>query len=98
MLTHSAPLDWPALEIWLRHLRLGHADTLLRLKGLAQIAGEAHPLLLQGVHHVLHPPVLLEAWPDDDHSTRLVLILRGADPAPIRQSWAEFIKKTEGDI
>ena len=98
VLTHSAPLDWPALEVWLRHLRLGHAETLLRLKGLADIAGEAHPLLLQGVHHVLHPPVLLDAWPDDDHATRLVLILRGADPAPIRQSWAEFIKKTEGDI
>ena len=42
----------------------GHADALLRLKGMVAIQGEDRPLLLQGIHHVLHPPILLDAWPD----------------------------------
>ena len=87
------PLDWPALESFLRRLRLGHADALLRLKGLVALRGEGRPLLLQGIHHVLHPPILLDAWPDADHSTRLVLILRGADAATIRSDWAAFIQE-----
>ena len=94
VLTHDAPLDWPRLEIWLRDTRLGHADALLRLKGLAAIHHAAGPLLIQAVHHVLHPPVQLEAWPDADETTRIVLILRGADPAPIRASWAALTKNS----
>lgn len=91
ILTHDAALDWTTLEPWLRGIRLRHAEALLRLKGLVAIDAPG-PLLLHGVHHVLHPPVALEAWPDDDHATRLVLILRGADPGPIRAAWAEFTK------
>jgi G3E family GTPase len=88
VLRHDAPLDWPRLELFLREIRLAHADALLRLKGLVAIDGAEGPLLLQGVHHVLHPPVALAEWPDADHATRLVLILRGADAAPILAAWA----------
>ncbi len=94
VLTHDAPLDWPRLEIWLREVRLRHAEPLLRMKGLVAIEQARGPLLIQGVHHVLHPPVQLEAWPDADHTTRLVLILRGADPAPISASWAALTQKS----
>jgi G3E family GTPase len=88
VLRHDAPLDWPKLEVFLRDVRLGHADALLRLKGLVAIESAEGPLLLQGVHHVLHPPVALAAWPDDDRSTRLVLILRGSGAHSIRAGWA----------
>jgi G3E family GTPase len=88
ILTHDAKLDWPRLETFLHETRLRHAEALLRLKGLVAIQGEDRPLLIQGVHHVLHPPVQLDSWPDTDHATRLVLILRGADPSPIRAAWA----------
>jgi G3E family GTPase len=88
VLTSQAKLDWPRLESWLRETRLGHADALLRLKGLVDIGAAGGPLLIQAVHHVLHPPVQLAGWPDADHTTRMVLILRGAASAPIRASWA----------
>ena len=35
-------------------------DGVLRLKGLVWLQGETRPVVLQGVHHVLHPPVFLE--------------------------------------
>ncbi len=88
VLTHVGWIAWPPLEAWLREIRLKHAEALLRIKGLVALDGAPGPLLIQGVHHVLHPPVQLEHWPDDDHSTRLILILRGVDPGPIRARWA----------
>ena len=55
------------------------------MKGLVRLSTEPdRPLLLQGVQHVLHPPRLLDAWPDQDHRTRLVFIGRKLDEAAIR--------------
>jgi len=34
------------------------------------------PAVIHGVQHILHPPVRLERWPDDDRRTRIVLITR----------------------
>ena len=81
------PLRWRAVEAWLREIRLTHAETLLRVKGLLDLAGAPGPVLIQGVGHVLEAPVAWEAWPDQDRRSRLVLILRGAPGEPIRVGW-----------
>jgi G3E family GTPase len=70
----EAPLDWREFDAWLKPIRLGHADTLLRIKGIMNIAGVAGPVVIQGVHHVLNNPVVLDAWPGEDRRSRLVLI------------------------
>jgi len=69
------PLDFPRFETWLRRIRIDFADDLLRVKGILDHRGA--PLVLQGVHHVLHPPVALAKWPSEDHRSRLVFITRG---------------------
>ena len=87
-LTADQPLHWPAFEAWLRRIRIGHADQLLRVKGLLDIQGAQGPVVLQGVHHVLNAPVERKAWPPGRRGSRLVLI---ADPATIavaQESWA----------
>ena len=33
-------------------------------------------MVVHGVQHVFHPPVRLEAWPSDDHRSRIVFITR----------------------
>jgi G3E family GTPase len=81
------PLDWRKLEAVLRKIRLPNADAILRIKGLLNIAGRTTPLVIHGVHHVLHPPVELPAWPDADHRTRIVFITRGIDAALIQAEW-----------
>lgn len=91
------PLDWRAFDAWLKPLRLHHADALLRLKGLLHIAGIAGPVVLHGIHHVLHNPVILDTWPSDDRRSRLVLI---ADPATIaiaRESWTDALPRLYAD-
>ena len=62
--------------------------TLLRVKGILAIAGRPRPVVIQGVHHVLHPPAELPSWPGGDHRSRLVMIVRGsALAAEIEASW-----------
>ena len=77
-LVADSPLQWPRFDAWLRRLRTGHAEDILRIKGLLAIAGRPRPVVLQGVHHVLHPPTELPDWPSADHRSRLVVIVRGA--------------------
>ena len=67
---------------------------LLRVKGLLNVGGPDEesrgPLLLNGVQHVVHPPEHLDAWPDDDHRSRIVFIGRGLDPAAVERSLLAF--------
>jgi G3E family GTPase len=51
-------------------------EDVLRVKGLVDV-GEAGPVLLNGVQHVVHPPEHLEEWPDGDRRSRIVFITRG---------------------
>jgi hypothetical protein len=36
----------------------------------------ARPVVIHGVQHVFHPPHRLSAWPDADHRTRIVFIVK----------------------
>ena len=51
------------------------------------MAGDDRPVVLQGVHHVLHPPVFL----DHDAApagSQIVLITRGLSASGLRASFA----------
>ena len=88
-LTYDEPLDWDALSQWLSRLRQWHGEHLLRAKGILNLRGEDAPVVIHGVHHVFHPPVRLQRWPDDDRRSKLVFITRGLDPALIEESLSE---------
>ena len=83
----TEPLAWPAFEAWLKAIRLGHAEKLLRVKGMIYIEGVAGPVVVHGVHHVLHPPVVLDHWPAAGPETRLILIVEAAIAPEVRASW-----------
>jgi G3E family GTPase len=91
------PLEWGAFDAWLRAVRTGHADDVLRVKGLLNVAGRVRPVVVQGVHHVLHPPTELADWPDADRRSRLVVIVRGAALADeIRGRWDAALMNMTG--
>ena len=75
----DAPLDWDSVAQWLDELALEHGQHLLRVKGLLNVCGQAEPVVIQGVHHLFHPPATLPAWPDGDQRSRLVFIVRNLD-------------------
>jgi G3E family GTPase len=94
------PLRWRAFEDWLRRIRIGHAEHLLRVKGMLNIDGVDGPVVVQGVHHVLNAPVELDAWPSGERKSRLVLIGDRATIAAASESWAAalpgLIANTQG--
>jgi G3E family GTPase len=86
-LTSDQPLSWQAFSKWLGGLRHGAGDGLLRVKGILNLIGENAPVVIHGVHHIFHPPVLLDAWPDSDRRSRIVFIAKGIDPSELKESF-----------
>jgi G3E family GTPase len=94
-LVFEEPLDWTAFGIWLTMLLASRGADILRVKGLLNV-GAAGPLVLNGVQHVIHPPVHLDAWPDDDRRSRLVFVARGVDRAAVERSLLAFNRAAGG--
>lgn len=80
---HEEPLAWDDLETALETLRDVLGARILRMKGLAAVAGEAGPRAVHMVQHALYPPARLAAWPDNDHATRLVFIGRDLEAGAV---------------
>lgn len=89
-LTFEAELDWIAFGVWLTMLLHAHGENVLRVKGILNVADSETPVAVHGVQHIVHPPVHLAAWPDDDRRSRIVFIVRGLAQADIEASLAAF--------
>ena len=70
-------LPWDQIASWLELLTTYRGDDILRIKGMLNVAESETPVVVHGVQHMFHPPVQLDAWPDDDHRSRIVFITRG---------------------
>ncbi|WP_460451962.1 CobW family GTP-binding protein [Alsobacter sp. SYSU BS001988] len=89
--TSSTPIPMAALDMFLTLLPSAHGAKLLRMKGVVDVAEHpGRPVVIHGVQHVVHPPVMLERWPDQDHRTRLVFITRDLDESFVRRMWDAF--------
>lgn len=88
----DAAIPAGALDMFLTLLPSTHGPKLLRVKGLVRLREEPdRPVLVHGVQHLFHPPVILSAWPDGDRRTRLVFIGRDLDEAVVRRLWDAFL-------
>jgi G3E family GTPase len=67
-------------------------DRILRLKGLAAVAGEPGPVAFHAVQHTLYPPARLAEWPDADRRTRFVVIARDLEAAFVAQIFDSFVR------
>lgn len=78
-------------EMFTDLLRSAHGPDLLRVKGLVKLAEHPdQPVVIHGVQHVFHPPQTLPAWPDADHRTRIVFIVRGMSEDFLQRMWGAF--------
>lgn len=90
-LTSENPLPLSACDLFLEILRNAHGPSLLRVKGVIALADDpARPLVIHGVQHVFHPPVRLESWPNDDHRTRIVFIVKDLNPKFVQGLYDAF--------
>jgi G3E family GTPase len=59
------PVEWTAFVDWLELLLASRGDSILRVKGLLAVKNDDHPVVVQGVQHVLYPVERLPRWPDE---------------------------------
>jgi len=90
-ITREKPVSWAALSTWLDALATMRGDDLLRLKAIVALSDRpGEPVVIHGVQHLFHPPVLLPQWPSDDHRTRMVFITRDLPREAIEKTLAAF--------
>lgn len=97
-LATDAAIPASALDLFLELVRASHGSQMLRLKGIVKVRETPEqPVVIHGVQHVMHPPERLAEWPDDDHRTRLVMIVRDLDPRQITRLFNAFLGIPEID-
>ena len=97
-LTAEHPIARTTFDLFWTLLRSIHGPRLLRLKGLVDIAEQPdRPLLVHAVQQILHPPVELDAWPDGDHRSRLVLIVNDVEEETVERLWSAFLGQISGE-
>jgi G3E family GTPase len=85
------PISWAALSAWLDGLASMRGEDLLRLKAIVAVTDRPdQPVVLHGVQHLFHPPVLLPEWPSEDRRTRMVFITRDLPREMIEATLAAF--------
>lgn len=84
------PIDWAMFGIWLSMLLHHHGDRVLRVKGILNVEGSETPVVINGVQHLIHSPVHLDAWPSGERQSRLVFIVRGLDAQTVHRSLLTF--------
>ena len=91
-LTGDKPFAPSSFEAFIELLRGTHGPKLLRVKGIVALSDDVNrPVVIHGVQHVFHPPQRLDAWPDDDHRTRIVFILKDLDERFIEALYASLV-------
>ncbi len=82
-------VDWTAFGLWLTMLLQARGQDILRVKGFLNVGGDG-PVLVNCVQHAVHPPLHLDAWPDEDRRSRLVFIGRGIEREELAASLTAF--------
>jgi G3E family GTPase len=90
VLRFEAPFVWPEFLRTLDTLQSVVGAQILRIKGLVAVQGEAHPRVIHAVQHERYPDVSLPAWPDEDHGSRLVFIVKGLPRSVLDKAFAAF--------
>ena len=85
-LIRDTPLPRAALQLLLSSLEKHLGPSLLRVKGLVNVAEQPdQPAIIQGAQHLLHNLSWLPQWPDADHRTRIVFITQGIAPEDLAE-------------
>ncbi len=97
VIRHDRPVAAIAVEMFCELVASAHGEEVLRVKGLVAVEGRAGPVLIQGAQGLFSPPLELERWPNDNRSTRLVVITQNMDPRFIEKLFRGFANSTQVD-
>ncbi|WP_313953213.1 GTP-binding protein [Accumulibacter sp.] len=90
VLHFEKPFVWPEFAEAIDLLLATCGERILRVKGLVGVEGEAAPRVVHCVQHVRYPEAVLPAWPDEDHRSRLVFIVRALAREIVTKAFVMF--------
>ena len=76
--TYKDPIDPLALLAAINLVQEQYGDSILRIKGILNLKDQELPVVIHGVQGNLYPLSELKQWPTEDHSSKLVFIVRKA--------------------
>jgi G3E family GTPase len=95
--TQSEPISAQAMELFFELLTSYHGPNLLRMKGIIKLSDDPmRPVVVHQVQHVFHPPVRLDQWPDGNHDSRLVFIVKDIEKRMIEDLFKAFADPLTG--
>ena len=91
LLASPDPLSMAGVSVFLNHLVNESKDDVLRIKGIVAARERGgRPAVVHGVREKFYPIQWLDAWPSEDHSSRLVLIGKSLDSAHLDECFARL--------
>lgn len=74
-------VPWPLVAQAFDAVITRYRGRLMRMKGVLAVSDTDRPVVVDGVQDIFHPPRLLQGWPNEDRSSRVVMISRDASSA-----------------
>jgi G3E family GTPase len=90
LLRFREPFNWSDFSRAMDTLQSVVGDRILRVKGLLAVQGEDAPRVVHAVQHERYPDSSLPAWPDEDHDSRLVFIVRDLPRSVLEKAFSAF--------
>lgn len=90
-IVRDEPIPALAFTLAMELLIANRGEDLLRVKGIVNVAEKpGQPCVIHGVQHIFHEPTWLDAWPCEDHRSRIVFITRGLTREAVEPLLAAF--------
>ncbi len=91
-LTYDEPIEALALLAAITLVQEQYGDSILRLKGILNLAGQDKPVVIHGVQGNLYPLTDLAEWPYDHPMSKIVFIVRASVLEQIRHIFTEALE------
>jgi G3E family GTPase len=85
--SRAEPIDEDDLNEWMELIMLMSGSNILRVKGILNIKDREQPMVIHGVQHIFHPPLLLPNWPDGNRHSRFVFITKHISQESIEKTF-----------
>jgi G3E family GTPase len=90
-LTIYEPISRMAFGMAMELLAANQGEDLLRVKGIVKLAEHPdQPVIIHAVQHMMHDPIRLDKWPDDDQRSKLVFIVRNIPKSTMETFFAAW--------
>ena len=94
-LVYDQPIKSLVLLAAINLVQQQYGDSILRLKGILNIEGQDKPVIIHGVQGQLYPLGQLDEWPEEQHESKLVFIVRATVLEQIKYLFTQAIENPD---